>query len=220
MTPGLRTHIMVGMGAALFTIVGAELGVDRTRMAAQVVSGIGFIGAGTIFRAGDSIKGLTTAAGMWTVAGIGVAAGFGMLLLATTATVVALVVLFGLLPVVDRIGSRNTATPKSRRVRLGRVHLGVDAPAELPTIQTRRQVLDRSSRHCQPRPHAGRPQVGYHDAVGHRHQRMVDGDGLGVGDIEGGPADAPRGEGLGQSIVINQSAPGNIHQGRSRASSS
>ena len=104
---GLRTHIMVGMGAALFTIVGAELGVDRTRMAAQVVSGIGFIGAGTIFRAGDSIKGLTTAAGMWTVAGIGVAAGFGMLALATTATVVALLVLFGLLPLVERIRSKN-----------------------------------------------------------------------------------------------------------------
>ena len=104
---GLRTHIMVGMGAALFTIVGAELGVDRTRMAAQVVSGIGFIGAGTIFRAGDSIKGLTTAAGMWTVAGIGVAAGFGMLALATTATFVALLVLFGLLPVVERLGAMN-----------------------------------------------------------------------------------------------------------------
>ena len=103
---GLRTHVMVGMGAALFTIVGAEVGMDKTRMAAQVVSGIGFIGAGTIFRAGDSIKGLTTAAGMWTVAGIGVAAGFGMLLLATTATVVALVVLFGLLPVVERIGAK------------------------------------------------------------------------------------------------------------------
>ncbi|MEX0667452.1 MAG: MgtC/SapB family protein [Acidimicrobiia bacterium] len=105
---GLRTHIMVGMGAALFTIVGAELGVDRTRMAAQVVSGIGFLGAGTIFRAGDNVKGLTTAAGMWTVAGIGVAAGFGLLLLATTATVIALVVLFGLLPVVERIGAKNT----------------------------------------------------------------------------------------------------------------
>jgi putative Mg2+ transporter-C (MgtC) family protein len=107
---GLRTHIMVGMGAALFTIVGAELGVDRTRMAAQVVSGIGFIGAGTIFRAGDSIKGLTSAAGMWTVAGIGVTAGFGMLDLAVTATVVALIVLFGLLPVVERLGSKNEAS--------------------------------------------------------------------------------------------------------------
>ena len=104
---GLRTHIMVGMGAALFTIVGAELGVDRTRMAAQVVSGIGFLGAGTIFRAGDNVKGLTTAAGLWTVAGIGVAAGFGMLVLATTATVIAVVVLFGLLPVVERIGAKN-----------------------------------------------------------------------------------------------------------------
>jgi putative Mg2+ transporter-C (MgtC) family protein len=108
---GLRTHIMVGMGAALFTIVGAELGVDRTRMAAQVVSGIGFLGAGTIFRAGDNVKGLTTAAGLWTVAGIGVAAGFGMLLLATTATVIALVVLFGLLPVVERIGAKNNPPP-------------------------------------------------------------------------------------------------------------
>ena len=105
---GLRTHIMVGMGAALFTIVGAELGMDRTRMAAQVVSGIGFIGAGTIFRAGDSIKGLTTAAGLWTVAAIGVAAGFGMIGLATTATLVALFVLFGLLPVVDWIGRGRT----------------------------------------------------------------------------------------------------------------
>ncbi len=105
---GLRTHMMVGMGAALFTIVGAELGMDRTRMAAQVVSGIGFIGAGTIFRAGDSIKGLTTAAGLWTVAAIGVAAGFGMIGLATTATLVALFVLFGLLPVVDWIGRGRT----------------------------------------------------------------------------------------------------------------
>jgi len=103
---GLRTHIMVGLGAALFTIVGAELGIDRTRMAAQVVSGIGFLGAGTIFRARDSIRGLTTAAGMWAVAGIGVAAGFGMLELAVTATLIALVVLFGLLPVVARIGSK------------------------------------------------------------------------------------------------------------------
>ena len=102
---GLRTHIMVGMGAALFTIVGAELGMDKTRMAAQVVSGIGFIGAGTIFRAGESIKGLTTAAGLWTVAGIGVAAGFGMIELAVTATLVALLVLFGLLPLVAFIQS-------------------------------------------------------------------------------------------------------------------
>ena len=121
---GLRTHIMVGMGAALFTIVGAELGTDKTRIAAQVVSGIGFIGAGTIFRAGDNIRGLTTAAGMWTVAGIGVAAGFGMLVLATTATVVALVVLFGLLPVVDRIGAKGQLAEGSEEPDDNR---GVDA---------------------------------------------------------------------------------------------
>ncbi|MGH8927013.1 MAG: MgtC/SapB family protein [Acidimicrobiia bacterium] len=110
---GLRTHMMIGLGAAVFTIAGVELGADRTRVAAQIVSGIGFLGAGAIFRAGDNIKGLTTAAGMWTVAGIGVAAGFGLLDLAVLATVVALVILYGLLPVVDRI-SKNTNNDEGR----------------------------------------------------------------------------------------------------------
>jgi putative Mg2+ transporter-C (MgtC) family protein len=104
---GLRTHMMVGLGSALFTIAGAEIGTDPARMAAQVVSGIGFLGAGAIFRSGDSVKGLTTAAGLWTVAAIGVVAGFGQLGLAITATVVALVVLYGLAPVVDRLGRRS-----------------------------------------------------------------------------------------------------------------
>src|SRR5688572_21016158 len=76
---GLRTHMLVGLGAALFTIAGAELGTDPSRVAAQVVTGIGFLGAGAIFRSGEAVKGLTTAAGLWTVAGIGLAAGSGLI---------------------------------------------------------------------------------------------------------------------------------------------
>jgi putative Mg2+ transporter-C (MgtC) family protein len=86
---GLRTHMLVGTGSALFTIVSAygwvdftfsqESGItlDPSRVAAQVVTGIGFLGAGAIIRQGASIRGLTTAAGLWVVAAIGMAAGAG-----------------------------------------------------------------------------------------------------------------------------------------------
>ena len=86
---GLRTHILVCVGSALFTLVSLELSgqSDQARIAAQVVSGIGFLGAGTIFRSGNAVKGLTTAAGLWTVAaiGMGVASG-GVLLQAALCT--------------------------------------------------------------------------------------------------------------------------------------
>lgn len=77
---GLRTHILVSIGSALFTIVSANFDhgrTDPTRIAAQVVSGIGFLGAGTIIRQGSVIRGLTTAASLWTVAAIGMAVGAG-----------------------------------------------------------------------------------------------------------------------------------------------
>ena len=86
---GLRTHLLVSVGAALFTMVSAyawtdwrfsnEEGLvfDPTRIAAQVVTGIGFLGAGAIIRQGLSVKGLTTAATLWVVAAIGMAAGVG-----------------------------------------------------------------------------------------------------------------------------------------------
>ena len=95
---GVRTHILVCCGAALFMIVSkygfADLtladgsafsgtrGADPARVAAQVVSGISFLGAGVIFKNGGTIKGLSTAAGLWVTAGIGLAAGAGMYLLA------------------------------------------------------------------------------------------------------------------------------------------
>ena len=103
---GLRTHMLVGLGAALFTMAGIELGGDPSRVAAQVVTGIGFLGAGAIFRAGHTVKGLTTAAGLWTVAGIGLAVGSGLLAMGITATVIGLIILHGLTPLVNRLRPR------------------------------------------------------------------------------------------------------------------
>ena len=94
---GLRTFTLVGIGAALFTVVGPLVAqssnADVTRIAAQVVSGIGFIGAGLIFRQGSQTKNLTTAASVWAAAAIGMAAGAGLFLLATAATVIILIAL-------------------------------------------------------------------------------------------------------------------------------
>ncbi len=87
---GTRTYSLVAMGAALFTILsvhGFEGGdVDPSRIAGQVVLGIGFLGAGLIMRQGSRVRGLTTAAAMWTVAAIGVAVGLGFYLLAAFTT--------------------------------------------------------------------------------------------------------------------------------------
>jgi putative Mg2+ transporter-C (MgtC) family protein len=79
---GLRTHLLVALGSALFTIVGAygfsEFRLtDPTRVAAQIVTGIGFLGAGAIIRQGSTIRGLTTAATLWVVAAVGLASGAG-----------------------------------------------------------------------------------------------------------------------------------------------
>ena len=109
---GFRTHAVVSLGAAIFTVVSAYaftgIGTDPTRIAAQVVSGIGFIGAGTIIQARGGVKGLTTAASLWAVAGVGMAAGAGLYGVAVSGTVLMLVVLF----LFDRI-------EKWARVRLG-----------------------------------------------------------------------------------------------------
>ena len=111
---GLRTHMMVCVGAALTMIVSAfgfqdvlgtrDVILDPSRVAAQVISGIGFIGAGTIlFLRQEVIRGLTTAAGLWTVAAIGLATGGGMYFAAAVATVVVLIILWVLKPLERRI---------------------------------------------------------------------------------------------------------------------
>src|SRR5690348_11877594 len=98
---GLRTHLLVAVGAALFTIAGAygfdsARAIDPTRVAAQVVTGIGFLGAGAIIRQGFSVRGLTTAATLWVVAAVGLASGAGYYSGAVITTAVVLVALWPL----------------------------------------------------------------------------------------------------------------------------
>lgn len=98
---GFRTHVLVCMGAALVMLVSvypfADYApqADPSRIAAQVVIGIGFIGAGTIIRQGDLVWGLTTAASLWAIAGVGLAIGIGFYTAGLTATVLILLVLVG-----------------------------------------------------------------------------------------------------------------------------
>ncbi len=101
---GLRTHILVSLGAGLFTIISQSYGgpqSDPSRIASQIVSGIGFLGAGTIIRQGSIIRGLTTAASLWTTAAIGMAAGRGGDL--TYLAIVASVIVFVTLSTITRI---------------------------------------------------------------------------------------------------------------------
>jgi putative Mg2+ transporter-C (MgtC) family protein len=101
-TAGLRTHMLVGLGSALVMIVSAfgfedilghsAVVLDPSRMAAQVVTGIGFLGTGAILRK-NGVRGLTTAAGLWSVAAVGLAVGGGMYTTAVLATVIILIIL-------------------------------------------------------------------------------------------------------------------------------
>ncbi|MBI2664803.1 MgtC/SapB family protein [Candidatus Woesearchaeota archaeon] len=92
---GLRTHMLVSVGAALITLVSIDAieGGDPGRIAAGIVTGIGFIGAGTIFKDKDHVHGLTTAASVWAVSGLGIAAGVGYYFAAVTATAILLLTL-------------------------------------------------------------------------------------------------------------------------------
>jgi putative Mg2+ transporter-C (MgtC) family protein len=112
---GFRTHLLVAVGAALFTLVSASastdwafstrtgLVFDPTRIAAQVVSGIGFLGAGAIIRQGLSVRGLTTAATLWVVAAIGMAAATGYYWAAVATTALVLISLWPLRLVAHRV---------------------------------------------------------------------------------------------------------------------
>ena len=124
-TAGLRTHMLVCLGSAAFTIVSAygfhdwyqtlpagerpNLVSDPTRIAAQIVTGIGFLGAGAIFRSDDGVRGLTTAASLWMMAAIGLAAGAGYYELAVATTVLMLLILVSLRQVSGRINRMNRA---------------------------------------------------------------------------------------------------------------
>lgn len=135
---GLRTHMLVCIGAALAIIVSAfgfadvlgtrNVVLDPSRIAAQVISGIGFLGAGTIIflERENVIRGLTTAAGLWVVAAVGLAAGAGMVLAAVAATAIAWLTLAVLKPLERRFFARP---------HLPRIRARLDAAAELHAVE-------------------------------------------------------------------------------------
>jgi putative Mg2+ transporter-C (MgtC) family protein len=139
---GFRTHLLVSMGAALFTLVSAYAwsdfsftargGVtfDPTRIAAQIVTGIGFLGAGAIIRQGATVRGLTTAATLWVVAGIGMASGAGFYWAAITATGLALITLWPL-----RVVSRRVLDRPHRRRLVVEVRPGTAAAPVLDALE-------------------------------------------------------------------------------------
>jgi len=88
---GLRDHILISVGTALFTVAsifGFGTGADPARIAAGIVAGVGFIGAGVIFRGGEGVAGITTAASIWVAAAIGLAAGAGLYLISAVVTAI------------------------------------------------------------------------------------------------------------------------------------
>lgn len=115
---GIRTHMLVCVGSCLIMLVSqygfsnilltqSNVVLDPSRIAAQVVSGIGFLGAGSILARGEIVKGLTTAASIWTVAAIGLAVGGGLYLAAGASTVIILIILVGIKPLEEAYRSRN-----------------------------------------------------------------------------------------------------------------
>ncbi|MBK7719119.1 MAG: MgtC/SapB family protein [Simplicispira sp.] len=115
---GVRTHMLVAMGAALFVLVSQQIGIeapDMSRVVQGIVAGVGFLGAGTILKGSgeEKVHGLTTAAGIWLTAAIGTAAG---LCLETTAGLSAVLAfaLLGALPLLQRVLTRGTGAPPDR----------------------------------------------------------------------------------------------------------
>src|SRR5215212_7961842 len=129
---GLRTHMLVAAGSGLFTVLsaygfrdvsaiyGASAPIDPTRIAAQIVSGIGFLGAGAILKDGVVIRGLTTAASLWATSAVGMAAGAGEYIIAVVATATILVSLWPINALAERL--HGTAIP-AVQLRLSMEHL-------------------------------------------------------------------------------------------------
>ncbi|MEX2272768.1 MAG: MgtC/SapB family protein [Vicinamibacterales bacterium] len=106
---GLRTNTLIALGAALFTAVSLQVGSgtgDPGRIAAQVVTGVGFLGAGAILHHGATVQGLTTAAMIWVNAAIGVAAGAGHIRLAVASTGIVLIAMIALTPLDRWLGKK------------------------------------------------------------------------------------------------------------------
>ena len=126
---GIRTHMLVALGSGIFTVLsihgfgqGAGSGIDPTRIAAQIVSGIGFLGAGAILKDGVVIRGLTTAASLWATAAVGMAAGAGEYVIAGVSAGVILVSLWPINALAERL--HGTSLPEVQvRLALERIDL-------------------------------------------------------------------------------------------------
>jgi putative Mg2+ transporter-C (MgtC) family protein len=117
---GLRTNILIAVGSALFSIVSIRVvGGSPDRIAAQIVSGVGFLGAGAIMRGRTNVHGMTTAATIWVNAAIGMAAGLGEPALATAATFLTLLVLCVLPPIEDYFERRAVFHDQHQNQRRG-----------------------------------------------------------------------------------------------------
>lgn len=118
MPAGFRTHALVSLGSAIFTVISAYAftgpGSDPTRIAAQIVSGIGFLGGGAILHYGGTVRGLTTAASLWSVAAVGMAAGAGLFVLAGISAVLVIIGL-ELFQRVERMVKRRLDIPAGDR---------------------------------------------------------------------------------------------------------
>lgn len=153
---GLRTHMLVALGSALFTVLSIEgfLGeegaapVDPTRIAAQIVSGIGFLGAGAILKDGIVIRGLTTAASLWATSAVGMAAGASEYVIAVVAAAVILVSLWPINAIADRLHGSNLPEMQLRlslkRVDvLGRIsEILIEHKLDIGQIATQRVAKD------------------------------------------------------------------------------
>jgi len=172
---GLRTHMLIAVGSALLTdvsiAVGAEYGPDRGwdpgRIAAQIVSGLGFIGAGTIIQSRGAVHGLTTAAGLWVAGAIGLAVGAGYWTEAVVTTVALLVILAALRPVARRLaGGRGQS-----------LALHLTGPGRLPDLMAileeegiRAEHLDLAEARGED---GSRPVLIHYDGSEEDHRRLV-----------------------------------------------
>jgi putative Mg2+ transporter-C (MgtC) family protein len=136
---GLRTNILICVGAMLFTLMSVELAFegpghgDPTRVAAQIATGVGFIGAGTILHARGAVTGLTSAATIWVVAAIGMAVGAGAYVQGLGTTLIVMVVLYGL-GYVERFAGRHAT----------RTHLVIHAKPETQALEELETIVRRS----------------------------------------------------------------------------
>lgn len=117
MPAGFRTHALVSLGSAIFTVISAFAFTgplaDPTRVAAQIVSGIGFLGGGAILHYGGTVRGLTTAASLWAVAAVGMAAGAGLFFVAAVSAVLVIVAL-EVFQRLERVAKRRLNIPTGR----------------------------------------------------------------------------------------------------------